>query len=88
MAGRPTPVAISAPALKREPASIHPAALREAEAAIEWYRERSQRAAERFVQELVEMIPRIEQEPDRFPGSHFGRSGRYLESITKINRTI
>jgi plasmid stabilization system protein ParE len=58
--------------LKREPASIHPAAVREAEAAIEWYQQRSERAAERFVQELTEMIRRIEREPDRFPIFHFG----------------
>ena len=72
MARRPAAVAVSAQALKREPASIHPAEFREAEAAIEWYQQRSERAAERFVQELTELIRRIEREPDRSPIFHVG----------------
>jgi plasmid stabilization system protein ParE len=47
--------------------SIHPAALRDAESAIDWYRERSQRAAERFLDEVDHTVRRIEEQPAQFP---------------------
>ena len=47
--------------------SLHPAAVEEAEAAAHWYRERSPRAAKRFVDELNQVIDRILEAPQRWP---------------------
>lgn len=49
-----------------KPVSIHPAALAEAEAAIDWYRSRSERAAKRFLDELSTAIERISNDPAQF----------------------
>lgn len=46
---------------------IHPAAVEEAEAAARWYRERSPRAAERFVAEIIGVIRKILAAPQRWP---------------------
>lgn len=46
---------------------IHPAALEEAEAGTEWYRQRSMRAAEMFLDELDRAIERIGDHPGQFP---------------------
>src|SRR5579863_748357 len=46
---------------------FHPAALEEAVAAARWYRERSPRAARRFLSELKVVIARIRDEPRRWP---------------------
>jgi plasmid stabilization system protein ParE len=51
---------------------IHPAALEEAEAATDWYAERSQRAAEGFLNELHRAIEQIAEHPERFPAFEFG----------------
>ena len=51
---------------------LHPEALDEAEAAIEWYRRRSVRAAEMFVDELDRAIERIGDHPRQFPEYAFG----------------
>jgi plasmid stabilization system protein ParE len=51
---------------------LHPAALEEAEAAVHWYRERSPRAARRFVDELNQVIDRILEAPHRWPRSTNG----------------
>ena len=51
---------------------IHPAALEEAEAASEWYRQRSVRAAEMFLDELDRAIERIGDHPGQFPEYAFG----------------
>jgi hypothetical protein len=52
--------------------SIHPAALAEAEAAVEWYRARSERAALRFIHEIIEALDRISMDLAQFPLSEFG----------------
>jgi plasmid stabilization system protein ParE len=51
---------------------LHPEALDEAEAAVEWYRRRSVRAAEMFVDELDRAIERIGEHPRQFPEYAFG----------------
>jgi plasmid stabilization system protein ParE len=53
-------------------ARIHPDALQEAEAATDWYAERSPRAAERFLDELTRAIDRIAGNPEQFPKFVFG----------------
>ena len=50
---------------------IHPAAIEEARAAVEWYRERSSRAAEWFFADLDKMISRIARFPEQFPRGKF-----------------
>jgi plasmid stabilization system protein ParE len=47
--------------------SFHPTAIEEAEAATRWYRERSTRAAARFVSEIFDVIERILEAPERWP---------------------
>jgi toxin ParE1/3/4 len=47
--------------------SFHPDAIEEAVAAARWYRQRSARAAERFVDELNEAVDRIVDAPQRWP---------------------
>ncbi|MGA2724883.1 MAG: type II toxin-antitoxin system RelE/ParE family toxin [Bryobacteraceae bacterium] len=51
---------------------MHPASLEEAEAATEWYRLRSVRAAEMFMDELDRAIERIGDHPGQFPEYAFG----------------
>jgi plasmid stabilization system protein ParE len=51
---------------------IHPAALAEGQAATDWYKERSKRAAEAFVDELAQTIQQILQHPARFASSDYG----------------
>ena len=46
---------------------LHPAAVEEAVAAARWYRERSPRAAKRFVDELNQVINKILEAPQRWP---------------------
>ena len=46
---------------------FHPAAIEEAEAAARWYRERSPRAATRFVDEIYQVIDKILDTPQRWP---------------------
>jgi toxin ParE1/3/4 len=46
---------------------VHPAALEEAQAAVEWYGQRSRRAAERFVDELDAAMDRIARNPAQYP---------------------
>jgi plasmid stabilization system protein ParE len=53
--------------MARRQVTFHPAALEEAEAAARWYRERSPRAAARFVREINEVIARIRAAPNRWP---------------------
>jgi plasmid stabilization system protein ParE len=56
----------------RKHVQLHPAALAEAEAALRWYLERSQRAAESFLREISRAVDQIAQTPDRFPQFEFG----------------
>jgi plasmid stabilization system protein ParE len=58
--------------VNRKSLSIHAAALKEAELAIEWYRERSPRAAPRFLDELDRIIERVLQNTAQFPEYEFG----------------
>jgi len=51
---------------------IHPEALLEAEAAIEWYRDRSERAAIDFVTEVAVTIRRLSEHPAHFPVTELG----------------
>jgi plasmid stabilization system protein ParE len=44
---------------------IHPAALEEAEVAVDWYAQRSRRAAGMFLDELDRAIDRIGQNPEQ-----------------------
>jgi plasmid stabilization system protein ParE len=53
--------------MSRKPVDWHPEALREAEAAMVWYRERSLRAAESFVGELERAIEAVAEAPRRWP---------------------
>jgi plasmid stabilization system protein ParE len=51
---------------------IHPAALEEAEAATDWYAQRSNRAAERFLDELDSAVDHILRNPGRYPAYEHG----------------
>jgi plasmid stabilization system protein ParE len=46
---------------------VHPQAVAEARTALGWYRSRSDRAAEAFVQELDHAVERISEAPHRWP---------------------
>jgi len=46
---------------------FHPEAVEEAEGAAHWYRNRSPRAAARFVEEINQVIERILAAPQRWP---------------------
>ena len=58
--------------MTRKAVVLHPAALAEAEAATEWYRQRSGRAAAGFLDEIDRAIEQISSSPDRFPPFEFG----------------
>ncbi|MFB3920376.1 MAG: type II toxin-antitoxin system RelE/ParE family toxin [Terriglobia bacterium] len=49
------------------PVEFHPEALAEAEAAAAWYRERSLRVAELFLDELEKAIGVVTEAPNRWP---------------------
>jgi plasmid stabilization system protein ParE len=50
-----------------KPVELHPEAAQEAQAAVEWYRSRSLRAAEVFFRELERAIQVVSDAPDRWP---------------------
>jgi toxin ParE1/3/4 len=50
-----------------KPIRVHPEAQHEAEAAVEWYGQRSPHAARRLVTELRSALERIQQAPKQFP---------------------
>jgi plasmid stabilization system protein ParE len=52
---------------------IHPEALEEIKSAVRWYRERSESAAVRFVEEFDEAVALIAQSPNRWPGEEMER---------------
>ena len=58
---------------------IYPAALEEAEAATEWYRRRSVRAAEMFLDELDRAVEQIGDHPGQFPEYAFGTRRMVLQ---------
>jgi plasmid stabilization system protein ParE len=51
---------------------LHPAAFAEVQAAAEWYRQRSERAASGFLDEIDWAISQISSAPTRFPSFGFG----------------
>lgn len=46
--------------------------------AADWYRERSQRATERFMDEINRLIARIADNPAQFPDYEFGTRRAFL----------
>jgi len=54
-----------------KPIRVHPEAQHEAEAAIEWYGQRSPHSAGRLVTELRSALERIQQAPKQFPKPPF-----------------
>ena len=58
--------------MSRAAVRFHPSALDESEAAVDWYRRRSIRAAEMFLDELDHAISRIANYPAEFPEYLFG----------------
>lgn len=56
---------------------IHPDAIQEAAAAVEWYASRSQQAAEAFTVELDRAVEVISESPERWPAYLHG-TRRYL----------
>jgi plasmid stabilization system protein ParE len=55
-----------------KPVRVHPEALWESAAAVEWYRQESIQVAERFTTELRATVNRIRQVPNQFPIYAFG----------------
>src|SRR5437879_4664183 len=78
MGGCPPPSPGSAGAVTGGSVQIHPAALEEAEAAVDWYRQRSMRAAEMFLRELDRAIDTIGQHPEQYSTYEFGTRGMIL----------
>jgi hypothetical protein len=70
--------------------SIHPAALHEAEFATEWYRQRSVRAAERFLDEVDRLLRRIEEHPDSFQAmsSELGAPFHIVSPISSFSANV
>jgi len=68
-----------------KPIQVHPEAQHEAEAAIEWYGQRSPHSAGRLVTELRSALERIQQAPKQFPKPPFDTRrmvlGRFPYSI-------
>lgn len=58
---------------------IHPAAEQEAEAAFDWYLERSSAAARAFLRELDRAIKCVSESPKQW-GMHIGGTRRYVFS--------
>ena len=54
------------------PIRLHPTALEEAEAATNWYRQRSVRAAELFLDELDRAVTQLQTDATQFPEYLFG----------------
>ena len=58
--------------MNTESPRIHPAALEDAGAAVDWYAERSRRAAGMFLNELDRAVDLIGQNPEQYPLHDFG----------------
>jgi toxin ParE2 len=56
----------------RKSLQIHPDALEETHAAVDWYAQRSRRAAEAFLNELDYVVEQISEKPERFPAFDHG----------------
>ena len=63
--------------MPRTPVEFHPAALEEAEAAANWYRERSPEAATAFLAEVRRAVQQIAEAPERCP-PYIQDTRRYL----------
>ena len=61
-----------------KPIRVHPEAQHEAEAAVEWYGQRSPHAARRLVTELRSALERIQQGPNQFPKLAFNTRRKVL----------
>jgi toxin ParE1/3/4 len=60
-----------------QPIDVHPEAVAEAQAAVQWYREKSPSAADAFLAELDRAAERIAENPGMYP--HYVRgTRRYL----------
>jgi plasmid stabilization system protein ParE len=60
-----------------QPIDVHPEAVAEARAAVQWYREKSPSAADAFLAELDRAVERIAENPGMYP--HYVRgTRRYL----------
>jgi toxin ParE1/3/4 len=60
-----------------QPINVHPEAVAEAQAAVQWYREKSPSAADAFLAELDRAVERIAENPGMYP--HYVRgTRRYL----------
>ena len=64
--------------MKKGVVSIDPAAIEEAELATEWYRQRSPRAAQRFLDEIDRLIQRVAEHPAQFPRYEAGTRRAFL----------
>jgi plasmid stabilization system protein ParE len=64
--------------VKQPVVSIHPSALLETEFAIDWYRQRSPRAAQRFLDEIDRLVNRIADHPTQFPSYEAGTRRAFL----------
>jgi plasmid stabilization system protein ParE len=65
---------------RRRP-QIHPAALAEAQAAVDWYAARSKRAAEAFLNELDHAMQQLSEHPEQFPRFDFGTRRAVLRTF-------
>ena len=70
--------------MTRRSVHIHPAALEEAEAATDWYAERSPARRGRFLNELQRAIEEISEHPDQFPAFEFGTRRIVLRKYTYV----
>ena len=61
-----------------KPIRVHPEAQLQAEAAVEWYGQRSRYAAGRLVVELRSALERIQQSPNEFPKLGFNARRKTL----------
>ena len=63
--------------MAHRPVEFHPEAIGEAQVAFEWYRERSEKAADAFLVELDHAIERLTEAPRRWP-LYFQDTRRFL----------
>jgi plasmid stabilization system protein ParE len=56
----------------RKSLKIHPDALEETRAAVDWYAQRSLRTAEAFLNEIDYAAQQISEKPERFPAFEYG----------------
>ena len=80
--------------MDQAPLEFHPEAIAEARSAREWYAERNEQAAERFIAELDEAIESIRNAPHQWPAFLFGtrsvilRKFPYIVVYEQIDQTV